>query len=145
MNIFQCSFYQRLRAWKDLRHKIVSLSLADKCITVDAWWQMAPLVSHHLHPMDQQNWPDPWNLLSENMYCLLTRALGIVYTLQMSQISDINLVIASDAQGDECPLVLVDNAKYILNYWPDTVLNNCLNDFKIKKQLSLDSVKTKIK
>lgn len=145
MNIFQCSFYQRLREWRNLRNKILDLPIPDKCITVDAWWQMAPLVTHYLHPMDQQNWPDPWNLLSENMYCLLTRALGIVYTLQMSQISDINLVIANDRQGDECPLVLVDNAKYILNYWPDSVLNNCLNDFKIKKYISLDSVKTKIK
>jgi hypothetical protein len=145
MNIFQCSFEQRLRDWKDLRSKISDYSIPDKCIAIDAWWQMAPLVTHHLHPLDQGSWPDPWTLLSENMYCLLTRALGIVYTLEMSKISDISLVIADDKQGTECPLVLVDSAKYVLNYWPNTVLNNCLKDFKIKKQLSLDSAKRKIK
>ena len=106
---------------------------------------MAPLVNHHLHILDQTSWPDPWTLLSENTYCLLTRALGIVYTLEMSQVNQVELVIATNQQGDEHPIVLVDNAKYILNYYPKSVVNNCLKDFTIKRKLSLDSLTKKIK
>lgn len=144
MNIFQCSFEQRLRDWKTLRKKVVELSTLEKCVHIDKWWQSAPLVNRYLHIHDQSNWPDPWTLLSENIYCILTRGLGIIYTLNMCEINDINLVIANDKQGTECPLVLVDDAKYILNYWPDMILNNCLDDFSIKRYVQIDLHKTKI-
>lgn len=145
MNIFQCSFDQRLRSWRNLRTVVSTKNILDKCIEIDDWWQMAPLVNHHLHILDQTSWPDPWTLLSENTYCLLTRALGIVYTLEMSQVNQVELVIATNQQGDEHPIVLVDNAKYILNYYPKSVVNNCLKDFTIKRKLSLDSLTKKIK
>ena len=145
MNIFQCSFDQRLRSWRNLRTVVSTKNILDKCIEIDDWWQMAPLVNHHLHILDQTSWPDPWTLLSENTYCLLTRALGIVNTLEMSQVNQVELVIATNQQGDEHPIVLVDNAKYILNYYPKSVVNNCLKDFTIKRKLSLDSLTKKIK
>jgi hypothetical protein len=143
MNIFQCSFEQRLRHWRNLRQQVSSLPIEQQCIQIDAWWQSAPLITRYLHINDQHNWPDPWTLLSENTYCLLTRALGISYTLTMCNIKDIKLVLATDKQANECPLVLVQGAKYILNYWPDMVLNNCLGDFSIKKNILLDLSKIK--
>lgn len=143
MNIFQCSFNQRLREWHNLRKIIINDPLDQKCVKVDKWWQMAPLVNHHLHPRDQLNWPDPWTLLSENTYCLLTRALGIIYTLKMIEVDNIKLFQADNKQGDEYPIVVVDSAKYILNYWPDMVLNICLKEFTIKREIPIDFSKIK--
>lgn len=145
MNVFQLNFHERLRSWRELRIKIESLTLDQKCIEIDRWWQQAPLINHYLHWTDTKNWPDPWTLLSENNYCTLTRALGICYTLLMSNISDIELVQATDCQCEEHNLVLVDNAKYILNFWPDSVISTNLKDFTILRSISLDVIKTKIR
>lgn len=145
MNVFQADYDARLRDWKDLRLTIRQIPLDQVCVKVDAWWQQAPLVNHHLHYADVETWPDPWSLLSENIYCTLTRAIGICYTLLMSDIYDIQLVMATDSQCEEYNLVLVGKPKYVINYWPDTVLSTTLNDFTIIRQLSLEQLKQKIK
>lgn len=145
MNVFQLNFHERLRSWKDLRAHMSELSVEQACVECDRWWQRAPLINHYLHWTDTVNWPDPWTLLSENTYCTLTRALGMCYTLLMTDISDIELVQVSDCQCEEHNLVLVDNAKYILNFWPDSVLSTNLKDFSVLRSISLDNIKTKIR
>lgn len=42
-------------------------------------------------------------------------------------------------------IVLVDNAKYILNYYPNTVLSNTLKQFKITAKMDLASIIKEIK
>jgi hypothetical protein len=145
MNIFQCSYHERLRSWRELRSTIKTLPTDTACVMVDRWWQQAPLVNHYLHWSDTANWPDPWTLLSENNYCTLTRALGMCYTLLMNNIDNIELVYARDSQCEEHNLVIVDRPKYILNFWPDSVISTNLNDFSIIRTISLDSIKTKIR
>ena len=144
MNIFQSSYEARLQDWFQLRNSVTSLPIEQQCITIDEWWQHAPLVTHHLHPLDMDNWPDPWELLSENIYCEVARALGMCYTLQLIGITDIELVLARNETAEDVVLVLVDNAKYILNYWPDTVISNSLKDFKVVDHLDIKKIKDKI-
>ena len=67
------------------------------------------------------------------------------YTLLLMNITDIEYVLAKDNDGDEVPLVLVDNAKYILNYWPDTVISNNLQEFKIVSKLDIKTINNKIR
>jgi hypothetical protein len=52
--------------------------------------------------------------------------------------------LASDSQGDDVSLVLVDNAKYLLNYYPGTVISNNLQDFKIVSKLDITTINNKI-
>ena len=111
---------------------------------IDKWWQYAPLVNHYLHPTDLPTWPGPWELLVENTYCTLARGLGMCYTLLLMNITDIEFVLATDSQGNDTSLVLVDNAKYLLNYWPGTVISNNLQDFKIVQQLDITIINKKI-
>lgn len=145
MNPFQESYLNRLKSWSDLRRHASTLPLDQSCVEIDRWWQQAPLIHRHLHSNDSENWTNPWEMLSENTYCLLTRSLGIVYTILMNGISDVKLVIASDPQAEEHYLVIVEGPKYILNYWPDSVLNTSLSDFTILRELSLDPILNKIK
>jgi len=145
MNVFQSNFEHRLTEWRDLRKRIKNLEHLDRCVEVDRWWQQVPLISHHLHPNDTENWSDPWTLLSENTYCTLTRAIGICYTLLLSGETDVDLVVATDLNCEEHYLVLVGGVKTILNYWPNTVISNKLEDFSVVKTLSIDSLKQKIK
>lgn len=144
MNIFQLNYETRLKNWYKLREDLINKDTKTKCIEIDNWWQKAPLLNHHLHPHDIGNWPDPWELLSENTYCEVARALGMCYTLLLLDVIDIKLVLATNESGDDVVLVLVDNAKYVLNYWPNTVISNSLKDFKVVQELKLDTIIKKI-
>ena len=122
----------------------MSLDIETKCIEVDRWWQQTPLVNHHLHFLDSTAWPGPWELLSENTYCTVARALGMCYTLLLIGVDDIQLVEATDSQGEDMVIVLVDRAKYVLNYWPDSVLNNSSTEFTIKRRIDVSAIQLKL-
>lgn len=144
MNVFQLNYETRLSDWYDLRVRLEDSSLEETCVEVDKWWQKAPQVTHHLHILDSEHWPDPWQLLVENTYCEVARALGMCYTLLLLGITDIELTEATDNTGNDVVIVLVDRAKYVMNYWPDTVLSNNLSEFKVKRKVDIDKIRTKI-
>jgi len=144
MNVFQLSYEARLSDWYDLRVQLEDSDPQTRVIEIDKWWQKAPLVNHHLHILDSENWPDPWQLLVENTYDEVARALGICYTLLLLDVENVEMAEATDGMGNDIVVVLVDNAKYVLNYFPDTVLSNKLSDFNIKRKVTLDNIKTKI-
>jgi len=144
MNVFQIDFYTRLRAWYDLRTKLESCTLYDQCVETDKFWQQSPISNHYLHPADIKSWPDPWQLLDDNIYCNYARALGMIYTLTLLGITDIDLVDATDYNSVDVVLVLVEN-KFVLNYWPGTVESNKISDFEIKQIINIESLADKIK
>ena len=144
MNVFQLNYETRLQSWFDLRTNIEKSTTKEKCIAIDDWWQNAPLVNHHLHILDSDAWPGPWELLVDNTYCTVARALGMCYTLLLVGENNIDLVEATDKMGEDLVLVLVDNAKYVCNYWPNTVVNNCSSDFTIKKYIDISHLQLKI-
>lgn len=89
---------------------------------VNDYWMASPWKPYYLHWDDQKTWPDPWQLISDNIYCDLARALGIVYTILLLERADMGLVeIVETDQGN---LVLVQSGKYILNWHPGAILNN---------------------
>jgi hypothetical protein len=144
MNVFQLNYDSRLRSWYELRTAVESLDTKNKCIEIDKWWQKAPLVNHYLHILDIETWPGPWDLLVENTYCTVARALGMCYTLSLVGITDIKMVEATDRMGEDLVLVLVDNAKYVLNYWPDTVISNNSIDFTVKRNINITDLNKKL-
>lgn len=144
MNVFQLNYDSRLRSWYELRTTVESLDIQNKCIEIDKWWQKAPLVNHYLHILDSEVWPGPWDLLVENTYCTVARALGMCYTLLLVGITDIKMIEATDKMGEDLVLVLVDNAKYVLNYWPDTVISNNLTDFTVKRNINITDLNKKL-
>jgi hypothetical protein len=84
-------------------------------------------------------WPDPWQLLSDNHYCDIARGLGILYTITLldrADLADTTLVLTET--GDN--LVLVNKSKYILNWDQDTIVNT-IQEANIKKQLTQKQVK----
>jgi hypothetical protein len=99
---------------------------------------------HYLHPADVDTWPNPWNLLNDNNYCYYARGLGMVYTLLLLGINDIDFVEGIDDNTDTVIVILVDNAKYVLNGNPDSVLNTDLTNFKITKRIDIDTLVKKI-
>lgn len=143
-NVFILDYETRLRAWATLREKIPQLPIDQRCVEIDNFWQRVPLMTHYLHTDYINDWPDPWQLISDNLYCYYGRALGMIYTLILSDTKNIELVEAIDDNSNEVVLVLVDDAKYVLNYWPDTVVNNLITDFKITRTLDISPLYKKI-
>lgn len=143
-NVFQLNYEARLKSWYDLRKSLEDSDIKKSCLAIDNWWQKAPLVNHYLHPNDIDNWPGPWDLLVENNYCQLSRGLGMVYTLQLVGIKDIDFCLAIDDNSEECALVMVDRAIYVMNYYPNTVISNSLNNFTMASHIDMTKINKKI-
>jgi len=122
------TFEQRLAAWTALRDRIRDLPASDALKEINAWWQRTPWCAYHLHWDDRPDWPDPWQLLSDNIYCDLARGLGILYTITVLDRDDIqDAELIETEQGN---LVQVEGGKYILNWGQDLGLNTRLQQNK---------------
>ena len=144
MNVFTMPFEHRLKEWSKLRQSLADETLENTCVAVDDFWQQCPLNNYYLHPHDMKEWPKPWQLLHDNTYCFYARALGIIYTLSLLGIKDVDLVPATDYNNVDVVLVVVDNAKYILNYWPKSVLNTQLDTFTNVKKINIEEILNKL-
>ena len=137
------TFEQRLASWNQLRSSCTT-GTADQILTqINAWWFDAPWRAYHLHWDDQATWPDPWQLLDDNLFCSLARGLGILYTIAMIDHPDIQDAELIDTGSDN--LVLVEQKKYILNWDRDQLLNINLTPFNPRHRLSQEQIKTQIK
>ncbi len=113
MNTFLLDFYSRLREWRNLKERLQDQSLETICVEVDKFWQSAPMSNHYLHPDDIESWPNPWELIRDNNYCLYARGLGMIYTLILLGVQDIDFVEIKDDIDEDAVLVLVDSARII--------------------------------
>lgn len=143
-NVFQLNYESRLKSWYDLRKSLENSDIKTSCLAIDNWWQFVPIVNHYLHPNDIDTWPGPWELLVENNYCQIARGLGMVYTLHLVGINDIDFCIAIDDNNEEYSLVMVNSAKYICNYHPNTVISNSLNNFKVTSHIDMTKINKKL-
>jgi hypothetical protein len=83
--MFRLSTSDRLGHWKKFRSEIGSLPLLEAIGVTQDFWQPCPFTPFYLDIDDSKNWPDPWQLITENYYCDIAKALGIVYTLHLSK------------------------------------------------------------
>jgi hypothetical protein len=126
------TFDARLASWNLLRNQTQDLPAALALEQINSWWFQSPWRPYYLHWDDQPSWPDPWQLLSDNVYCDLARGLGIVYTVSMLDRVDMapaTLVLTEDGTN----LVLVAKEKYILNWEAEQIVNT-FTKVKIKRQ-----------
>jgi len=135
-------FSKRLTAWNQLRLHVAGLPIQSALEEINQWWFRAPWTPYHLHWDDRKNWPDPWQLLDDNIYCSLARALGIMYTISLIDRKDMQDACLIEFDSDN--LVLVQDRKYILNWDPTEIVNinpgvpkasRLITQAQIKKQL----------
>ena len=137
------NFSERLESWSKLRQQCFTLDPESALIKINQWWFHAPWTAYHLHWDDQEDWPDPWQLLSDDQYCPVARGLGIMYTIAMLDREDLQDACMIEYQSDN--LVLVAQEKYILNWDPDQVLNISLGKSKPQRRVSQEQIKQKIR
>jgi len=130
--IWPTTFDARLASWNLLRDRCQNLPLESALDEINRWWFNAPWRPYYLHWDDQPTWPDPWQLLSDDVYCELARGLGILYTITLldrADMVDATLVLT----WDDGNLVQVAKEKYILNWKPEDIVNT-FTKVKIKRQ-----------
>ena len=129
INIFFSEYHTRLREWHSLKDSLSEVDISIICVTVDQFWQQCPLVNHYLHPADIQEWPNPWELIKDNTYCIYARALGMFYTLVILGLKNVDIYNGLDDNNENVVLIVV-NENYVLNWYPNQVLNTDLTEFK---------------
>jgi len=119
------TFDARLKSWSLLRSQCQNLPTQSALSQINSWWFDVPWQPYYLHWDDCTTWPDPWQLLSDNVYCEVARGLGMLYTITLLQRPDMTPadLILSDSGHN---LVLVGQTKYILNWDAESIVNNNL-------------------
>lgn len=135
-------FEQRLDSWSALRSQVSSMPTVDALSTINRWWAEVPWEPYYLHWDDKDTWPDPWQLLNDNIYCDVAKSLGILYTLSILErddFSDAKMILTTQ----DYTLVVVCNGTYILNWEKDSVVNN-IPSTTSKRIITLPEIKEKI-
>ena len=133
------TFAARLESWTALRTLAQDQDLETALAAINAWWSNSPWKAYYLHWDDYAHWPDPWQLLSDNIYCDVAKALGILYTISLldrADMADATLVLTEDHRN----LVLVSKTKYILNWNSNSVVNTN-QAVKIRRQFEQHQIK----
>lgn len=123
--MFDLKGEQRILLWRDFRVKLNSWP--EDIETVCKFWSKAPLVNNYLTYDNVAEWPDAWTLLNDGLFCDISIALGIFYTLYYSSYS---LKDQMQLQHYHCVdqhkylnLVSLEGGKYMLNYHHDRSVN----------------------
>jgi hypothetical protein len=135
------TFAHRLDSWAQLRTSILDQPADQALHQVNDWWFTAPWSSYYLHWDDLPQWPDPWQLLSDNIYCDVARGLGILYTLALAghpgcATAELTLT------AQDYNLVQIESGKYILNWEAGTIVNTNL-DTQVRRRLTSRQVAQK--
>ena len=137
------TFAERLESWTQLRTQASTLDVESALRQINAWWFQTPWRAYHLHWDDRATWPDPWQLLSDNLYCPLARGLGILYTITLLDRKDLQDSVLTEIGSDN--LVLVQDKKYILNWDPEQVLNISPTGSKPRHSVTQEQIKQQIR
>lgn len=136
-------YIQRLKSWNELRASLVDKDALTICAAVNDYWLACKLEKYYLHPVDIPDWPTPWQLINDHIYCRYARALGIIYSLLLLGIEDVDLVDVIYDNNENIPVVLVNNAKYLLNYQDDELLNSFSSNYTITRKYDIQALKEK--
>lgn len=136
-------FGDRLAAWNQLRNQSLAQPVEQTLASINSWWFEAPWIPYHLHWDERTTWPDPWQLLEDDLFCPLARGLGILYTIAIINHPDIESAVLTEVGGDN--LVLINKSKYILNWDRDEIVNINLGLQNPRRSVDLEQIQQQIK
>ena len=146
--MFKLSSSDRLGRWKQFRSELNSQSIDQAVQSVMSFWQSCPFIPFYLIAEDSSNWPDPWQLITENYYCDLAKTLGIVYTLHLTDHSntiDPEIRVYYDTKKRvHYHIAWLCQGKYILNLIEGEIVNNTHINQQLKLKYCYTAVDLKL-
>ena len=124
----------RILEWRVWRQGLNKLSWEDSLKEVNSAWSLAPRVNHYLTPDIPDEWPNPWELINDNIYCDLSIALGMYYTIALTDhiLADTAKIEIYKTNEGWINLCSVEHGLYMLNYFPFNIVNKSI--FPIKER-----------
>jgi len=117
--VFDLSVNDRLTEWKKFRDSLETDT--DPLKAVSLLWSQAPFVNPYLNPNRPDEWPNPWQLVLGNRLDDLAIALGMLYTIKLTQrFIDSKCEIHMSILKKNDFYLVIDN-KHVLNYEPRVV------------------------
>ena len=108
----------KILAWREFRNSLNSWP--EDIHTVAKVWGTAPLTNNYLTFDNHENWPDPWSLITDSVFCDISVALGMFYTLYYSSYENKESMQLQHYQLIQehqiLNLVSLEDGKYMLNY-----------------------------
>ena len=140
---------ERIARWRDFRRSLDDLPLADAIQDVAEFWHTCPFQPYYLDPADPESWPTAWDLISENYYCDLAKALGMLYTICLTQHGSAlaaEIHIYNDPEtGYVYNLPVLAQGKYVINFIDNKIVNIESIDKKLKLKRLYSSTELKLK
>ena len=81
--MFDKKFEDRMSLWREFRDMLEVCE--DPIQTAIDFYNQAPLTTLAIDPYTQSTWPDPWQMIEENIFCPFVKILAICYTLQLTE------------------------------------------------------------
>jgi hypothetical protein len=108
----------KLLSWREFRNGLEAWP--EDIDSVVKKWAQAPISSNYLTYENSKKWPDAWTLISDSVFCDISIALGMFYTLYYSSYDykDTMKIEHYHLPKDHLTLNLVslEDGKYMLNY-----------------------------
>lgn len=113
--MFNLHGHTKLAEWRRFRDELETSS--NPLEQVAEYWAQAPFVNNYLSE-DPSDWPDPWQLILDNELDDLAIALGMCYTIKLTQRfnqSKCEIHKTVDDKNRSRYFLIVDD-HYVLNY-----------------------------
>jgi hypothetical protein len=138
--MFKLQASERLTRWREFRKSLDHLPLNDALVAVNDFWASCPFSPYYLDPTKPDEWPDPWTMITENYYCDIAKALGMLYTIKYTAHNpDVELRMYVDPETKYgYNLVWIEQGKYVINLVTDEIVNKeqVENTLKLKATFS---------
>lgn len=123
--MFKLQANERLSRWREFRKSLDNLPLEDALVEVNDFWASCPFSPYYLDPTKPDEWPDPWTMITENYYCDIAKALGMLYTIKYTTHDpDVELRMYFDQETKYgYNLVWIEQGKYVINLVTDEIVN----------------------
>ena len=118
MNPFLLSPNERLEDWKRLRKEIANADDGQALRLVAEYWGKAPLSVYSYDPEQPDEWPSPWEMVSDGEWSRSTVAIGMEFTLRLAgwDAGRLKLVYFRDYDISEELMILKIDDTLALNY-----------------------------
>ena len=123
---FQQKRDDRILHWRDWRQSLKGKNKFELLQEIATTWAQVPTGPQLIAQDMYKDWPNPWQLISDNYYCDLSIALGMCYSIllleEQNLFKDVSLNIYKQ-NNNWVNLPIIDREKYVLNWNIGEIVN----------------------